>query len=147
MNWNHFFKENEMKQRSVRAITSPYCMGMVCVALLLVAATAAVAEEPKVTFPDPQSATQAEERFVSGENLQNIGTGLTKYQTTDLLGPPQFSEGVFGVKVWNYLLNFRRNGEVLTCQYQVQFDDRNLVRQVFWKEPVCADFLGEKAPV
>lgn len=108
--------------------------------LLLMGVSAAVAEETTVIFPDPASAYPKGGTFVSTENLHNVTPGLNKNQMYALLGTPQFSEGVFAVRVWNYVLNFHRNGELVTCQYQVQFDDNMLVKQTVWSRPECEDF-------
>ena len=59
----------------------------------------------------------------------------------DLLGPPHFHEGVIAVHVWNYLFNFRRGNEMVTCQYQVQFDSHMKVSGTYWRDPSCAGFL------
>jgi len=107
--------------------------------LLLTAACAASAQDSAINFPDPGSAYLQEGSFVSLENLRNVAPGLTKNQVRELLGAPHFSEGVFGVKVWNYIFHFRRNGEVATCQYQVQYDDDKLLRSTYWNRPECED--------
>ncbi|WP_205631435.1 OmpA family protein [Collimonas fungivorans] len=135
-----------MKQRSMDVRSVPKTMLAV---FLAIAAGLAFAQSTEVKFPDRDSAMHKEGIFVSVENLRNVGPGLTKNQMYDLLGPPHFHEGVFGVKVWNYIFNFRQNGGVVTCQYQVQFDKDKLVRETYWKYPACADFLKEKvvAPV
>src|ERR1700761_3056317 len=75
------------------------------------------------SFPDPARATMPEGAFVNVENLRKLAPGMTKHQLYDLLGAPHFSEGVFGVHRWNYILAFREtDGGVIKCQFQVQFD-------------------------
>jgi outer membrane protein OmpA-like peptidoglycan-associated protein len=104
----------------------------------------ATAESPP-KFPDPQSTTLTGGTFVNVNNLRNVGSGLTKDQMYDLLGPPHFHEGIVAVHVWNYLFNFRRGNETVTCQYQVQFDSHRKVSGTYWRDPSCAGFLEPTA--
>ena len=104
----------------------------------------AIAESPP-KFPDPQSTTLTGGTFVNVNNLRNVGPGLTKDQIHDLLGPPHFHEGIVAVHVWNYLFNFRRGKETVTCQYQVQFDSHMKVSGTYWRDPSCAGFLEPTA--
>ena len=120
----------------------PLCITLVCMGSL-----AGCAVDPGASrFPDPQSSTLQGGTFVNVANLRNVGPGLTKYQIYDLLGPPHFHEGVFHVRVWNYLFNFRRAGTTVTCQYQIQFDDDKRVSKTLWKDPACEDYVRAKAP-
>jgi len=112
--------------------------------LLLVVANVVSAQGKPEEFPDKSRATLKDGTFVSIENLRNVGIGLTKDQMYALLGPPHFHEGVFGIKTWNYVFNFRQGDAVVTCQYQVQYDDQKLVRGTYWNKSGCADFLKEK---
>jgi outer membrane protein OmpA-like peptidoglycan-associated protein len=126
-----------MKNQLVRAISASFF-----VAVML--GGCATAESPP-KFPDPQSATLTGGTFVNVNNLRNVGPGLTKDQMYDLLGPPHFHEGIIAVHVWNYLFNFRRGNETVTCQYQVQFDDHMKVSGSYWRDPACAGFLEPAA--
>lgn len=98
-----------------------------------------------VSFPDPGSAWLKGGTFVDVEQLRRIGAGMTKNQTRELIGKPHFSEGLFGVAVWNYLFNFRTGAgdAFVTCQYQVVFKD-GVSNAFYWKEPACADYLKPK---
>jgi outer membrane protein assembly factor BamE (lipoprotein component of BamABCDE complex) len=112
-----------------------------CATLFALAGGNALAKDAEVSFPDLSYAEQPEGAFVSPESLRLIGNGMNKKQVYALLGVPHFKEGVFGVREWNYLLNFRRDGKVVTCQYQIQFDDDKQVDGTYWKDATCADFL------
>jgi outer membrane protein assembly factor BamE (lipoprotein component of BamABCDE complex) len=115
---------------------------------LLVLVSGCVADGPP-KFPDPQSATLPGGTFVNLDNLRNVEPGLTKDQMFDLLGPPHFHEWFVGGHVWNYLFDFRRGAEVVTCQYQVRFDKNMKVSDTHWRDPSCASFVltAEVTPV
>jgi len=100
-----------------------------------------------VEFPDPARATMPEGVFVNVENLRKLAPGMTKHQLYDLLGAPHFSEGVFGVRRWNYIFAFREtDGGTIKCQFQVQFDKNRLARAFYWKPDSCKDLLAPPAP-
>ncbi|MDR6935323.1 OmpA family protein [Luteibacter sp. 3190] len=82
-------------------------------------------------------------------NLRQVKVGLNKQQVSDLIGFPHFSEGIWGVREWNYVFNFRKPGgdEVTVCQYKVLFDDEKLARSFYWMPETCADFLKDVAPI
>jgi outer membrane protein OmpA-like peptidoglycan-associated protein len=83
-------------------------------------------------FPDMSKASVAEGTYVNLENLSKMRPGMTKHQVRDLLGPPQFSEGMFGVREWDYIFNFRQAvGEPdKVCQYKVLYD-KDYIAQSF----------------
>ncbi len=96
-----------------------------------------------VQFPEPSKAWLSEGDFVNTENLRKVAPGLSKDELYYLIKRPHFSEGLFGIKVWNYIFNFRtgQNNDYVSCQYQIHFDDKNLVKETFWKDQACAKFL------
>ncbi|NTZ83609.1 outer membrane protein assembly factor BamE [Burkholderia metallica] len=97
-------------------------------------------------FPDRNSAWIKEGTFPNVNNVRQVMPGLSKNQVYALIQEPHFSEGVFGVHVWNYIFNFRtgHGNDFVTCQYQVQYDDQSRVKATYWKEPECAQYLSEK---
>ncbi|WP_109127214.1 OmpA family protein [Dyella sp. C11] len=98
-------------------------------------------------FPDPARSTMPEGAFVNVENLRKLAPGMTKHQLYDLLGAPHFSEGVFGVRRWNYILAFREtDGGVIKCQFQIQFDSHHLAQAYYWKPEACKNLLAPPAP-
>ena len=100
------------------------------------------APDGSVGFPERSSAWLKEGQFVNLDNLRQVKPGLTKNQVYALIQEPHFNEGVIAVHVWNYLLNFRTpEGDVVSCQYQVQYDDKMTVKATYWKEPACAALL------
>ncbi len=98
-------------------------------------------------FPDQQSASPAGGTFVNVANLRNVAIGLNKDQVRDLIGPPHFNEWFVGNHVWNYLFDFRRGSETVSCQYQVQFDSHMNVSGTYWRDPSCAAFVQGAEPV
>lgn len=85
--------------------------------------------------------------FPAIPNLRQMKPGLNKQQISDLIGYPHFSEGIWGVREWNYVFNFRKPGsdDVTVCQYKVLFDEDKVARSFYWKPESCADFLKEPA--
>lgn len=103
-----------------------------------------------VLWPTPGDTTPMHKggTYPNLANLRQVRDGLNKAQVADLIGYPHFSEGVWGVREWNYLFNFRHPGssEVTVCQYKVLFDDDRIARSFFWKPESCADVLDEAKP-
>lgn len=133
-----------MRMTRQRDAALSMAMGMV----LAACASAPVhAQADAVSFPDPSRATMPEGVFVNVENLRKVAPGMTKRQLYDLLGTPHFSEGVFGVKRWNYIFAFREaGGQSFKCQYQVQFDEHHLARAFYWQPESCKSLLEVRAP-
>lgn len=100
-------------------------------------------------FPDPSHSTMPEGTFVNLENLRKVAPGMTKDQLYALLGTPHFSEGVFGVREWNYIFDFRSadgSNNFFRCQYQVQFGDDDLAKAFYWKPETCKSVLDVAPP-
>jgi outer membrane protein OmpA-like peptidoglycan-associated protein len=104
----------------------------------------------QMVWPEPGDTTPMHKggTFPNLANLRQMKAGLNKPQVSDLIGYPHFSEGVWGVREWNYLFNFRKPGsdEVTVCQYKVLFDENKLARSFYWKPESCAALLEEPKP-
>jgi outer membrane protein OmpA-like peptidoglycan-associated protein len=98
-------------------------------------------------FPALNSAKWQQGAFPSLEALRNMRTGLGKDQVRELLSFPHFSEGLGGVREWNYIFHFRTGAgpEYITCQYMVRFNADVLTNGMYWKGPGCADLLKPPA--
>lgn len=95
------------------------------------------------TFPDPSGAYPAGGSYVNLDNLRQYAQGMNKQQLQTLLGAPHFNEGMWGVREWNYLFNFRRSvgAEPIQCQFQVRFDKGGVAIGQAWKPESCAALL------
>lgn len=105
-------------------------------------------QDGEVAFPDPGRATLKEGLFVDLDNLRLFARGMSKRQLYTLLGTPHFAEGMWGVREWNYLFNFRSapGGDYFTCQFQVHFDNKGIAQAGYWKPQACAALLQPPAP-
>jgi len=86
--------------------------------------------------------------FPNLANLRQMRAGLNKQQVSDLIGYPHFSEGVWGVREWNYVFNLRKPGSdaITVCQYKVLFDEDKLAQSFYWKPQMCAGLVTEPSP-
>lgn len=99
----------------------------------------------EVVFPDvSRDATLNEGTFPNIENLRLVGRGATKDQLYGLIGRPHFREGLFGVREWDYIFNFRSGGGITRCQYKVIFDINHQAQSFLWKPAQCRDLLEPK---
>ena len=110
-----------------------------------VAVSAAVAGE--VNFPSLDSSYLKTGSFVGPDHVRRITPGLSKDQVRLELGNPQYSEGLFGVREWDYAFNFYtgKGNEYITCQFKVKFDlVDNIYRAVstHWKGVACESYLS-----
>lgn len=84
------------------------------------------------------------------DNVRMIEKGMNKDQLYNLIGRPHFGEGLFGVREWDYVFNYRENGEHKVCQYKILFDSDMNAQNFYWYPNGCngnssysltADFL------
>jgi OmpA-OmpF porin, OOP family len=87
------------------------------------------------TFPDPAA-------------VRAVQPGLNKQQIAQLIGYPHFDEGVWGVREWNYVFNFRdpATQQVTVCEYKILFDEHKLARSFYWNPEDCSRFIKQVAP-
>ena len=83
-------------------------------------------------------------RYEAGD-VARLQANLNKDQVRHLLGNPHFDEGVFGPKVWNYVLDVRlpKSAQAQRCELHLEFDKHGFVRNVHWKDSVCAQLQKE----
>ncbi len=99
-----------------------------------------------VSFPARESSYRSEGVVVSGETVRLLQPGLSKDQVRQLIGSPHFSEGLLGVREWNYILRMPGNDAALAnCQLQLRFDEQNKVASTHWQSETCAVAAGKPA--
>ena len=83
-------------------------------------------------------------RYEAGD-VARLQANLNKDQVRHLLGNPHFDEGVFGPKVLNYVLDVRlpKSAQYQRCELHLEFDKHGFVRNVHWKDSVCAQLQKE----
>jgi OmpA-OmpF porin, OOP family len=100
--------------------------------------------DPDMDWPELNKATRKKGAFVPAANVIKITPGMTKKQIYTLLDVPHFTEGLFGVRKWNYILNFYTGtgDEYVTCQYQIRYDSDVRVESTYWQTQSCADLAA-----
>jgi outer membrane protein OmpA-like peptidoglycan-associated protein len=99
-----------------------------------------------VVFPQREKAWFKEGTFPNLENLRAVGSGATKDQLYGLLGRPHFSEGLFGVREWDYIFHFRKPEGVITCQFKTMFDKNYAAQSFHWMPAECEQMLVAARP-
>jgi OmpA-OmpF porin, OOP family len=107
----------------------------------------AAQKSDETVFPDLKSAWQKEGTFVNVDNLRNVRLGMSKDQLYDLLGRPHFSEGLVGVREWDYIFNFHKGAEVVVCQFKTKFDENYKASSFHWLPSGCAQLIQPPVPV
>lgn len=151
--------EKQLQQRSTLLVMAlvglPPLLALVCVLLLSGCASPGSSIAPQAQasaakdmpappeaddFPKLDAARWKQGAFPSLEAVRKMRTGMGKDQVRDLLGSPHFSEGLAGVREWNYIFHFRtgKGPEFVTCQYMVRYNGDGLTQGMYWKDPDCA---------
>ncbi|MGR6982003.1 OmpA family protein [Testudinibacter sp. P27/CKL/0425] len=71
------------------------------------------------------------------DNVRQIEAGMNKDQLYYLIGRPHHLEGLFAVREWDYVFNYRQNGVHKICQFKVLFDTDMNAQSFFWKPAGC----------
>lgn len=104
-----------------------------------------LADGQELVWPEIEKSTFNHDgsQFGSWPNLDNLATveasgkGMNKDQLYSLLGRPHFAEGLYGVSEWDYVFNFKENGEHKICQYKIFFDKNHNAQSFFWNPVNC----------
>ena len=94
--------------------------------------------QDRLVFPAPESASNVGGSYPLTEALRKLRPGMTKNQVAGLLGRPQFNEGFFGVREWDYVLNVTNDAGApqMVCQLKAVFTSRDEARNFYRK---CGD--------
>ena len=94
--------------------------------------------QDQLVFPAPDSASTMGGSFPLTEALRKLKPGMTKNQVASLLGRPQFGEGFFAVREWDYVLNVTNDAGApqMICQLKAVFDSHAMARAFYRK---CGD--------
>jgi outer membrane protein assembly factor BamE (lipoprotein component of BamABCDE complex) len=95
-----------------------------------------------LVFPPLSSATRPEGIFPDRTVLYQIEPGVRKPHLLQWFGPPHFSEGIAGVREWDYIFHFYSGGGITTCRYKVIFDTAYVARRFHWRPDECGQWLS-----
>lgn len=104
----------------------------------------------QLVWPKPDDVTPMHHggTFPDFADLRAVHAGMNKQQIAHLIGYPHFEEGVWGVREWNYVLNFRDadTSAVTVCQYKILFDRNKLAQSFYWNPADCSRYAQESKP-
>ncbi len=124
-------------------------MGMAAAAAMMFGSAALAQSADDLSWPNMSSYHVPTGDLINPTNVHRVVTGISKKQVRLLLNNPHTSEGLFGVREWDYLFGFLTgNGsERVSCQYKVLFDNDMNVASTHWNNPSCAQYLMGKPVV
>jgi outer membrane protein assembly factor BamE (lipoprotein component of BamABCDE complex) len=94
--------------------------------------------QDQLVFPALESASSPGGSYPLTEALRKLKPGMNKGQIAALLGRPQFQEGFFGVREWDYVLNVTNDAGTpqMVCQLKAVFTSSDEARNFYRK---CGD--------
>jgi outer membrane protein OmpA-like peptidoglycan-associated protein len=103
----------------------------------------------QLVWPAPDAVTPMHRggTYPSPSAVRALHAGMNKQQVAQLIGYPHFDEGIWAVREWNYVFNFRDadSDQVTVCQYKILFGQDKLARSFYWKPEDCARFVTPPA--